>query len=415
MANIKKRGGSYQITVCCGRDVNGKKINRYMTWKPEPNKKYTEKQLEKEVQRQATLFEEACTNGQISNAGNMRLVDFIPQYMENIKNEVAETTFKNYTRIIDTLIIPAIGHLKLKDIKPLHVQKFVNSLCDVQASGKDGKTLKPATIQRYYVVLQSILHNAYRLELIPSNPADSAKIKLPSIGEQKTEIYDKQELAQMLSALENEPLQLQCLIHLALITGCRRGELVALEWSDIDFDSGIITVSKSAFIRKGQPAGIKDTKSHKTRRVSVSPYCLAMLKQLYNEQCEKRLQLGTAWSGDNWVFIQNNGAMMYPSSPTLIFSDFLKRHNLPHKKFHALRHTSATLSLISGVNIKTVSSRLGHSQMKTTDRYVHAIEEADKQASDLIGTVLQSLKADSAQQSKIITLSDINNENQNKA
>lgn len=413
MANIKKRGESYQFTVCCGRDVNGKKINRYMTWKPD--KKYTEKQLEKEVQRQATLFEEKVLSGQVSKSENMKLVDFIPQYMENIKPEVAETTFKNYTRIINTLIIPALGHLKLKDIKPLHVQKFVNSLCDVEATGKNGKTLKPATIQRYYVVLQSILHNAYRLELIFSNPADSAKIKLPSIGEQKTEIYDKEELAEMLSALEDEPLQLQCLIHLALITGCRRGELVALEWSDINFDSGIITVSKSAFIRNGQPSGIKDTKSHKTRRVSVSPYCLSMLKQLYNEQCDKRLQLGTAWCGDNWVFIQANGAMMYPSSPTLIFSDFLKRHNLPHKKFHALRHTSATLSLISGVNIKTVSSRLGHSQMKTTDRYVHAIEEADRQASDVLGGVIQTLKSEKSKNENVISLSEIDEKKINQA
>lgn len=413
MANIKKRGESYQFTVCCGRDVNGKKINRYMTWKPD--KKYTEKQLEKEVQRQATLFEEKVLSGQISKSGNMKLVDFIPQYLENIKSEVAETTFKNYARIINTLIVPALGHLKLKDIKPLHVQKFVNSLCDVEATGKNGKTLKPATIQRYYVVLQSILHNAYRLELISSNPADSAKIKLPSIGEQKTEIYDREELAEMLSALEDEPLQFQCLIHLAIITGCRRGELVALEWSDINFSSGTITVSKSAFIRKGQSPGIKDTKSHKTRKISVSSYCLDMLQLLHEEQLEKRLKLGTAWKGDNWVFIQNNGSMMYPSSPTLMFSKFLKKHNLPHRKFHSLRHTSATLSLISGVNIKTVASRLGHSQMKTTDRYVHAIEEADRQASDVLGGFIQSLKSENPKNGNVISLSEIDEKRQKQA
>lgn len=75
-----------------------------------------------------------------------------------------------------------------------------------------------------------------------------------------------------------------------------------------------------------------------------------------------------------------------------MFDKFLKRKGLPHKKFHSLRHTSATLSLMSGVNIKTVSSKLGHSQMKTTDRYVHAIEEADKQASDVLGNLIQDLQ-----------------------
>lgn len=82
------------------------------------------------------------------------------------------------------------------------------------------------------------MHDAYRLELIPSNPCDSGKIKLPQIGETVTEIYDKEELAELLEALEGEPLQFQVLIHLAIITGCRRGELVGLEWSDIDFDKG---------------------------------------------------------------------------------------------------------------------------------------------------------------------------------
>lgn len=391
MANITKRGDSYRITVYLGRDVDGKQINRYMTWKPD--KKYTEKQLERELQRQATLFEEKCKNGQISNGGNMRLVDFVPQYLENIKAEVAETTYKSYIRIINTLIVPALGHLKLKDIKPLHIQKFVNALCgdDMKADEKGGK-LKPATVQRYYVVLQSILHNAYRLELISSNPADSAKIKLPSIGEQKTEIYNKEELAELLSALDGEPLQFQCLIHLAIITGCRRGELVALEWKDIDFGSGTITVSKSAFLRTGEPVGIKDTKTHQSRKVAVAPYCLDMLRELHAEQLEKRLRFGTAWKGADWVFIQADGSIMYPTTPSLTFSKFLKRKGLPHKKFHALRHTSATLSLISGVNIKTVSSRLGHSQMKTTDRYVHAVEEADKQASDVLGGLIQDLQ-----------------------
>lgn len=230
----------------------------------------------------------------------------------------------------------------------------------MKANGKEGK-LKPATVQRYYVVLQSILHNAYKLELIASNPADSAKIKLPSIGEQKTEIYNKEELAELLAALDGEPLQFQCLIHLAVITGCHRGELVALEWKDIDFSSGTITVSKSAYMRTGEPVGIKYTKTHKSRKVAVSSYCLDMLRQLHTEQLEKRLQLGTTWKGEDWVFIQADGSIMYPSSPTLMFDKFLKRKGLPHKKFHSLRHTSATLSLMSGVNIKTVSSRLGHS------------------------------------------------------
>ena len=86
--------------------------------------------------------------------------------------------------------------------------------------------------------------------------------------------------------------------------------------------------------------------------------------------------------GDNWVFTQADGKPMYPTTPTLQFTKFLKRNDLPHLKFHALRHTSATLLLSNGTNIKNVATRLGHSQLKTTDRYVHAVEEAEKQASN---------------------------------
>lgn len=386
MATIEKRGDSYRITVSCGYDVNGKQIKQKMTWKPD--KEYTEKQLQKELKRQATLFEEKVKSGKISSGGNMRLADFIPQYLENVKGEMAETTLKSYKRIIDRFIVPALGHLKLKEIKPLQIQKFVNELTtgELRQDGKGG-TYKPATVRRYYVVLQSILHNAYQLQLITENPADSGIIKLPSIGEQTTEIFTKEELSEMLNCLNNEPLMFQTLICLAIATGARRGELVALTWKDIDLERGIITISKSAYAYKGQ-TGVKDTKTHKSRVVKIPTVCINLLEEWRIEQAEKRLKLGTVWIGENWVFIQNNGKMLYPTSPTLMFSKFLKRNNLKHKKFHALRHTSATVALSSGVNIKAVAARLGHTQLSTTNRYVHAIEEAEQKAADVIGEIL---------------------------
>lgn len=391
MASIKKRNNSYTITVSCGYDVNGKKITRNMTWKPDSG--MTAKQIDKEVKRQAMLFEERVQNGTVSACGNLKLVDFIPQYLENVQAEISVTTFENYKRIIRDLIIPALGHLKLKDIKPLHVQKFVNALAsgEYRLEGKN-KPYKPATVRRYYVLLQSVLHNAYRLELISSNPADSQKIKLPAMGEQTTEIYSKEELAQMLHCLDNEPLMFQVIIHLAINTGCRRGELTALEWSDINFDERSVRISKSLYKIKGEQIKTKDTKTHESRVVAIPDYCIKLLKCWQTQQTEIRLKLGTAWKGDNWVFIQSDGSVIYPTSPTLMFSDFLKRNNLPHKKFHALRHTSATLLLVSGANIKNVSARLGHTQISTTNRYVHAIEEADRAAGDTLGSIVKDLQ-----------------------
>lgn len=159
MATIKAmESGSYKFTVSLGRDVNGKQIRRVMTWQPEKDRHYAPRQLEKEVQRQATLFEEACRSGQVTKGGNMRLVDFIPEYYANIKSSVSPTTMKKYQYIIENMIVPALGHFKLKGIKPIHIQRFVNELTDcnvIVQKSKDGtvktdaeRKLSPATVQR---------------------------------------------------------------------------------------------------------------------------------------------------------------------------------------------------------------------------------------------------------------------------
>lgn len=126
----------------------------------------------------------------------------------------------------------------------------------------------------------------------------------------------------------------------------------------------------------------------KSRRIMLPSYCISMLKRYRAEQTGLQLRLGNAWHSDNWIFIQADGKAMYPTTPTLWFSKFLKRHNLAHKKFHALRHTSATLLLSNGTNIKNVAARLGHAQLKTTNRYVHAVEQAERDAADTFENLL---------------------------
>ena len=395
MANITKRGKNgdrFLIRVTMGTDVSGKQIIKSMTWKPD--KPYTEKQLMKEVERQAALFEESLKNGTASYVdGTIKLIGFIPTYLQDMQQELSPNSMSAYKRVIDNFIIPALGHLKLKEIKPTHIQKFVNLLAsgDYRMDGKEGQKYKTATVQRYYVVLRSVMSHAYALELISKNPADTKKIKLPSIGEQKTEIYEPEELSAMLKCLKKEPLMFQLLVHLAINTGCRRGELVALEWNDINFSTGVLTVPKRAYWVKGEHAGIKPPKDSETRRIPLADYIIEMLIQYKQEQDRLKQSLGTAWEGDDWIFIQDTGCIMYPTSPTEMFSDFLERNGLPHRTFHSLRHTSATMSLINGTDIKSVAARLGHSQIKTTNRYVHAIETTERKAAQTLGNYIQGL------------------------
>jgi len=388
MPTIQKRKDSYLITVSCGYDISGKQIRRTMTYKPE--KDMTAKQIEKEVQRQSVLFEEQCNNGTVHTDGRMKLAEFVPIYLETAQTQLSPIVYEKYKRLLSICIVPMLGHIKLKDIKPIHIQRFINALeeRDTHFDGKKGK-LSAATVRRYYTIVQSVLHSAFKLGLIGINPADSDRITLPKIEEETTEIFTEQELSTLLECLKTEPLQFKLLIHLALNTGCRRGELVGLKWSDIDYKTGILTVSRSNYKLTGDTKiKSKSTKTGKSRKIMLPPYCITMLKQ-YRAQCNKtQLLLGDKWRGENWIFIQSDGKPMYPSTPTQSFSKFLKRHNLKHKKFHALRHTSATLLLSNGTNIKNVAARLGHAQIKTTNRYVHAVEQAEREAANTFEVLL---------------------------
>jgi hypothetical protein len=145
MPSIEKRGDVYRIRVSCGYDTAGKQIMKRTTWKPPAG--MTDKQIEKELNRFAIDFENKVLNGNSADTTNIKLADFCVQYLEIADNILAPATKQFYIRIIDKIIIPALGHLKLKDIKPIHVQRFIQMLGGegVRIDNK-GDKLSPATI-----------------------------------------------------------------------------------------------------------------------------------------------------------------------------------------------------------------------------------------------------------------------------
>lgn len=398
MANITPRRDkngnitSYTIRVYHGYDSSGKRLKPFTT-SYKPPKGLTAKQAEKEAARFASDFEDECLHYGEANS-SMRLADFVPKYLEIAKSTISPATYEFYKLKIDSLIIPALGHLKLKDINPSHIQKFINQLASApkeKRSGvpvESGETLSPSTVRRYLTVLQSIFKLAVKLGLISDSPAKVERLTLPKAQAPKIEIFTKQEAAQMLEALENEDLQFQTLIQLAIFTGARRGELCALKFSDIDFEQQKITIERAAYKIKGQPLATKPPKDYETRTVTINDSCIELLKLLKAEKIETAQRLGSQWIEGNWIFTQWNGEMMNPMTPTKQFSKFLAKNGLKHRKFHSLRHTSATLLLYAGVNIKQVQGRLGHGDIETTNKYLHLIEEADVEAANKLDIML---------------------------
>lgn len=178
---------------------------------------------------------------------------------------------------------------------------------------------------------------------------------------------------------------------MALFCGLRKGELLALKWSDIDFNKNTVSITKSTGIA-GKKVITKSQKNKSSiREISIPASVVSILKQYKKEQAEYRLSIGDKWIGEDDIFIQYSGKQMSISIPYATFKKIILNYNkkanqpLPNIPLHGLRHTSATLLISQNIDVKTVSSRLGHSQTSTTmNIYSHALKKMDEQAADTL-------------------------------
>lgn len=410
MANLKankdKDGKiiSFRIRVSDGCGVDGKQRFKTLTWKVPHS--MTEKQAAKEAEKIAMQFEDEVKNGLAGSQRNLKLADFVPMYLEVKKGSLSPRIHVEYEKTLNKVIIPALGHIKLSELRPAHVQAFVNQLQGDVRRKKDGSLdadntkISPATILRKLTVLQSVLTQAVKLGLISQNPADSKRLTLPKVTAPKIEIFSKQAAVKMLECLEYEPLQFQVLIQRAIMSGCRAGELCALKFSDFDYETCKMTVERSAYKITGQPISIKPPKNYETRTIKLPAEVIDLVKQLQAEKRHEQLRLGTAWESDNWLFTQIYGSVMHPHTAGAQFGKFLEKHGLPHKKFHSFRHSSATFLLFGGLDIKAVQNRLGHADISTTQKYLHVVQEADEQAANILQDMFITHKKRSEEQAE---------------
>lgn len=371
---------SYYIRVFRGYDSNGKRINPYRT-SFKPDKNMTERQGRRQAELAAAEFERHCKSFGETNGGFMRFSEFAEVYLAAAENTLAPRTVENYRKIIETCINPALGQLRLNEISPRHVQDLINELAKSHKCSSRGmpsdEYLAPSTVKMRITVLQTVLSYAVKIGYLDRSPARADKLIMPKNDVKEVNIFSRDEVVKMLIAAEEEPLWFRTLINLAVYTGLRKGELLALEYPDIDFAAQKITVRRSCYKLKGEKQTTKSPKSGKERTVSINSSCTELLRELRAE------------NGGLYVFHGTNGDMLPSIKITRSFTRFLEKNLLPHRKFHALRHTSATLLLYSGTDIKTVQTRLGHANINTTNKYLHLIETADKDAVDRLESLLE--------------------------
>lgn len=250
----------------------------------------------------------------------------------------------------------------------------------------DNKPLSKNTISHHHKLLSSVLNTAVHWQLIPSNPAQ--RIKPPESQRTRAESYGEEEILALFNALEKAPINYKAMIYTVIYSGIRLSELAGLTWDNVDFEKKTLTVDKQRMYISGYGEIEKDTKTISGVRTISLPNTVLNLLITYKKHCiEQKLKLGTLWQGEEpgigYIFLSPNGSPIFPLTPTKWFSEFIKKNNLPKIKFHGLRHSHASILIAEGVDIATVSERLGHSNKTITlNTYTHGIKSKDRDASD---------------------------------
>lgn len=387
MASIRriegKGGVSYKITVTLGTDGRGNQKRHYMTWKPDRPMKAREQ--EREAKRIAAEFESRLLEG--FEADNKQTFAEYAEYVYQLRIQRGDKpqTLAQVRRTTN-IINGYIGNMKLQDIRPHHL----NSLYKVFT---EERKLSAATVCTYHYVLRTVLSQAYREMVIPYNPAERVTLprrkKMRDTGSLQTE-----EIKAILTALHAEPISTQAMLYTLLVTGCRKGELMALTWDKVDFERGEIIIDRSMIYIPHEGMQTAPTKTNNSRTVAVPAVEIGILKELRAWQLETRLSLGDAWQDNNLLFTRWNGEPLHAKSVNRILADFCTRHSLPPINPHKFRHTAASMLLSGGVDVVTVAGMLGHSDIKTTlGTYAHEVEQGRRKTADFMDKLLRDAES----------------------
>ena len=393
MASTRKRTTKdgqifYEIRVSRGRGKS------YLTTRWYPPEGWGQKAIERTLAKEASEFERRCREGEVVSRAEQKESDLrqkreatkiqtLRQYGEAVFMPAKGVTMSEngrcaYQGNLNHWIYPALGNLKMPDITPANISALLLSM---QSDGK-----AHATCVKVYTILHSLFKMAYMADVISANPMDKVERPKPRKGEIKdkdVEAYTIDEVQRIFNALEHEPLKWRTLMRLLIDTGIRRGECCGLQWKDIDSRARTITIRGNLCYTPQKGIYLDTPKSGKVRTIDVDPEIIGLLQQLRLEQA------GHAIS--TYVFTQQDSPEpMHPQSPARYMQKFSKKYDVPGLHPHKLRHTFASIAIINGADIASVSEKLGHSDKAVTLRmYTHADQESIKRASQIFRDALK--------------------------
>ena len=413
MANIEPRKDkngkivSYRIRVYKGCDSFGKKLKPdSMTWKPPKDKKWSETRIEKEVNRIATLFEEECKKGLFVD--NRQTFVRYAEYVLELKEKVElkkHRTIKRYRELLER-IKPAIGHIKIAELKPQHLNQFYEQLSQKGMNLKTKGYLSKKTILEHHRLIHTILAQAEKEMLVTYNAADKATP--PSLERKKATFLDDEQVRYILEWSKQEPLKWQVVINLLAFTGGRRGEIAGITEDKINIEENTIHFSESLLYssEKGvYKSSLKTEASDRILEIPSEP--MSLIKQLIKENKDKITTLGNKWDYTGYLLTQEDGKPMHPDSITGYCTDFRTKYNniiqkknaelneneklplIPKMNPHAFRHAQASILNYYGVDVVSISGFLGQANPNVTQTiYQHLFKKANSKIAKLNSDIL---------------------------
>ena len=359
-AFIRKRSKNYIVYLEYTDETTGKKKQKNMGSYP----------LKRDASKRLNELKEEIYNDDLAIPTNVKLEKYLMDFLEKYKVNLSITTYNCYVRICKKYINPILGSIKLNDLRPIHIQNYVDDLVGI---------LSPQTIKIHINILNLALKRAYKLKLVKYDIVDC--IEVPKNKKFKSEVYDQKDIAKLLETIKNTDLELP--INLAIGLGLRISEVLGLSWSDIDFMENTITIEKITARDSGKVI-LKEPKTDTSKRtISAPKEVMAMLKDYKRKYLQDKLQ--GKIKDCNLLFFDKNENPIAEDVLSKKFSRFLKKHNLKHIRFHDLRHSHVTLLINAKVPIKVISERVGHSNVNTTlNIYSHTLKEMDQEASEKI-------------------------------
>jgi integrase len=339
---------------------NGKTRQRYF---------YTQAEADEALNEM--LYEQR--HGTLTTGPKQKLKDFLEQWFEEVHSPTLRLSSRlRYRGVLNNHILPALGHISLQGLTAQKVQAFYASKL------KEG--LSTSSLHTFHKVLHGALNTAVRWNLVSRNVCDA--VSLPGETSRRVVPLTPEQAQRLLAVVKGH--NLEALIALTLTTGMRHGELTGLQWSDIDFDEGSLSVRRTVNYLGRYKYVENEPKTEQSRRkIMLSSFVLQLLKEHRVRQKESRLKAGTSWQDCNLVFCNRRGGFLYPNVLLRQFHKLLDEASLPRMRLHDLRHSAATILMAMKVPIKVIQELLGHSSVNITlSVYGHVLPSMQDEAVD---------------------------------